>query len=119
MARNPQPSRPAARSRFIAERYWPGLTLERLESGEAAVRRASAALTREGRPVRYLGSILIASEETAFSVFQADDAESVAEANRRAGLPFDRVVPVMELREPERDALVRASLAGSVVRGSQ
>lgn len=93
---------PTPAARYVAERYWPGLTLERLEAGEIELRRASAALAREGRAVRYVGTTFIAAEETAFAVFEAADPAWVAEANRRAGQPFDRIVPVVDLRESER-----------------
>jgi hypothetical protein len=104
MARPSRPQ-PVSVSRFVVERYSPGLTLELVRAMEPMLRLAAASITGEGHPVRYLGSILITAEETAFSVFEADDAESVAEVNRRVEAPFDRVVPAVELREPERAAL--------------
>ena len=82
---------------FLVERYGPGLSLDRLRAAEAALHRASAASTREGRPVRYLGSTYIAAEETVFATFEADDQTSVAEVNRRAGQRFDRIVAVVDL----------------------
>ena len=100
-------------SRFVVERYVPGLTIADLRSAEPRFRRAATALRRSGHPARYLGSMLIEAEETCFSVFEADAVESVAEVNRLAGLPFDRIVPVVELREPERSALARESEGAS------
>jgi hypothetical protein len=93
-------TRPTLHHRFVVERYAPDLDLEDVRSKEPAAREA-------GRPIRYLGSIVIAAEETVFSVFEADDADVVAEVNGRAGLPFDRVVPIVELREPDVPALRR------------
>jgi|GEM_PF-5367283 hypothetical protein len=108
----------AGHQRFVVERYAPGLTLEAVSMDERRVRRAAAAMTRAGRPVRYVGSIVIAAEETAFSVFEADDAESVAEANRRASVSFDRVVPIVELREPERSVLAPSLIGRRHVRAA-
>jgi hypothetical protein len=104
MARPIRP-KPVSVSRFVVERYSPGMTLARIRAMEPRLRLASASITGEGHPVRYLGSILITAEETAFSVFEADGVESVADVNSRVGAPFDRVVPVVELREPERSAI--------------
>jgi hypothetical protein len=104
MARPIRPQ-PATLSRFVVERYSPGMTLALVRAMEPRLRLAAASITGEGHPVRYLGSILITAEETAFSVFEADGVEAVAEVNSRVGAPFDRVVPVVELREPERSAL--------------
>jgi len=104
MARPISPQ-PVSVSRFVVERYSPGMTLALVRAMEPRLRLAAATITGEGHPVRYLGSILITAEETAFSVFEADGVESVAEVNSRVDAPFDRVVPVVELREPERSAL--------------
>jgi hypothetical protein len=101
----PSRPQPVRVSRFVAERYSPGMTLALVRAMEPRLRLAAASITGEGHPVRYLGSILIAAEETVFSVFEADGAESVAEVNSRIEAPFDRIVPVVELREPERSAL--------------
>jgi Nickel responsive protein SCO4226-like len=98
-------SNPGPLPRFVVERYAPDLSLEGVRSMEPRLRRAAAALSRAGRPVRYLGSIVITAEETVFSVFEANGPETVAEVNDRAAVPFDRVVPVVELREPEEPAL--------------
>jgi hypothetical protein len=98
---------PAAR--YVAERYWPGLTLDRVQSGEVELRRAAAALSREGRAVRYLGTTFIAAEEAAFAVFEASDPAWVEEVNRRAGQQFDRIVPAIDLRESERPELAPPS----------
>ena len=49
-------------------------------------------MTEQGRPVRYLGSVYVPDEECSFCCFEAEDAEAVREANRRADLPVSRVV---------------------------
>ena len=89
--------------RYIVERYWPGVTLERLRSSELEAYRAVADLRASGRRIRYLGSTLIPAEECVLSVYEAESHESIAEANRRAGLTFARIVEVVELRAPEGD----------------
>jgi Nickel responsive protein SCO4226-like len=102
MATEDGPSTPSSTRRFLVERYSPELTVERMRAGEARARRAAAALTRAGRPVRYIGSLVVEAEETVFSVFEAESPDVIADVNRRAGLPFDRVVPVIELGGPAR-----------------
>ena len=64
---------------------------------EAARRAAStaAAMTAEGVPVRYLGSVYVPEEECSFCCFEARDAEAVREANDRADVQFWRVVPAV------------------------
>jgi hypothetical protein len=77
---------------FMVERYVPGVNADTF--AEAVHRAASAAamLTEHGVPVRYLGSVYVPKEECSFCCFEARDAEAVREANRRAGVPFWRVV---------------------------
>jgi uncharacterized protein DUF4242 len=72
---------------YVVERYLPGFSrlelerqLERLEH-----------MTR-GTPVRYLGSTIVPDDEACFCQFEGRSEEAVAEANRRAGIPFDRIV---------------------------
>ncbi len=97
-----KPNRGTTLSGFLVERYDPGLTIARLKADEPEVRRAARTLTRAGHPVRYLGSTLIPAEETAFYLFEAEDTQWVEEATRRARVPFDRVVSVVDSREPQR-----------------
>jgi hypothetical protein len=49
-------------------------------------------MTDQGASVRYVGSVYVPEEECSFCCFEACDAEAVREANRRAGVPFWRVV---------------------------
>jgi hypothetical protein len=114
--RRTSPSNPEPLSRFVVERYAPGLTLEGVRSLEPRFRRAAASVRRTGRAVRYVGSIVITAEETVFSVFEADGAETVAEVNGRVALPFDRIVPVVELREPDGPAIHQLDRIASAAR---
>jgi hypothetical protein len=45
-----------------------------------------------GTQVEYLGSTIVPDDEACFCQFEAPLEEAVAEANRRAGIPFDRIV---------------------------
>lgn len=106
------------RSNFMVERYEPGLTLEQLRQSEPDIRAAADAVTSDGHEVRYVGSTLIPAEETAFYAFAAEAARWVGEAVRRAGLPCDRIVAVVESREsaprrsPDADASRASRSAG-------
>jgi hypothetical protein len=76
---------------FVVERYLPGLLrsdllcrLSRLERGEGRA--------EEPAEVRYLGSTIVLGDEACYCEFEGPSEAAVAEANRRAGLPFDRIV---------------------------
>lgn len=95
------------RSRFVVERYAPGVSVEAVRAGERRLRNAAARFAARGRAVSYLGSIVIAAEDTVIAVFEAASLEDVADLHAKARVGFDRIVPVVELRESERPALAR------------
>jgi Protein of unknown function (DUF4242) len=64
-------------------------------------------LSREGTGIRYLGSTVVLVDESCFCQFEAPSLEAVAEANKRARVPFARIVPAVEIGTegaPERGA---------------
>jgi Protein of unknown function (DUF4242) len=76
----------------MVERYVPGVNSETFAEAARRTASAAAAMTEQGVPVRYLGSVYVPEEECSFCCFQARDAEAVREANRLAGVPYWRVV---------------------------
>jgi hypothetical protein len=77
---------------YLVERYWPGLTREKLD--EAALRLREAAV---GEPVVYLGSIFVPGDEMSFCLFRGPSEAAVARVNERAGVAFERVVESIEI----------------------
>ena len=90
---------------FIVERYLPGLShsdllrgLARLTDEALQGEDLSNAAPRNGTPlVRYHGSTIVLADEACFCEFEARSIADVAEANRRAALPFDRIVPAVNV----------------------
>jgi hypothetical protein len=78
---------------YIVERYLPGLTQSDLLRGLTLLTQEQ--LRSEPSSVRYLGSTVVLADEACFCQFQAPSLGAVADANQRAGLPFDRIVPVL------------------------
>jgi Protein of unknown function (DUF4242) len=76
----------------MVERYIAGLAPYAFSDAVRRMSSAAEASTEQGVPVRYLGSVYVAEEECSFCCFEAGDAEAVREVNRRAGVPFWRVV---------------------------
>ena len=77
---------------FIVERYLPGFNRAELLRSLQRLERVTDELKREGTPVRYLGSTIVPGDEACCCQFEAPSAADVADVNRRAGLPFDRIV---------------------------
>jgi hypothetical protein len=77
---------------FLVERYIPNLDREALLRRLEALDPATAELRRRGIFVRYLGSTIVVEDDACFCQFEAESEAAVREANRRAGMPCDRVV---------------------------
>jgi hypothetical protein len=75
---------------YVVERYLPGLSRSDLLQGLSRLEQESA--------VRYLGSTIVLGDEACFCQFEGPSEAAVAEANRRAGLSFDRIVPAVSVR---------------------
>jgi hypothetical protein len=77
---------------YVVERYLPGVSRSELECSLRGLRRVTRELQQEGVDVRYLGSTIVLEDEACFCQFEGSSEAAVAEANRRAGVPFDRIV---------------------------
>jgi hypothetical protein len=80
---------------YLVERYLPSAHLGDLAA--AVERTARMAVEAAGSGPSYLSSTFLAEEETCFCRFEAPDREAVAELNRRADFPFDRIVDAVDL----------------------
>jgi hypothetical protein len=87
---------------FVVERYLPGLPSRDLLRGLSRLER------EEASAVRYLGSTVVLEDEACFCEFEGPTEAAVAEANRRAGLTFDRIVSAVNVR-PERSTTMNVS----------
>jgi hypothetical protein len=87
---------------YVVERYLPGLSRANLLPGLSKLESAIEELQGEGSAVRYLGSTVVLGDEACFCQFEGPSEAAVAEANRRAGLPFDRIVPALLVDSTQR-----------------
>lgn len=80
---------------FLLELYVPRGDQAAVDAGAERAGRAAEELTSAGRPVRYVRSIYVPQDETCFLLYEADSADTVRDAARLAGLPFDRVAEAL------------------------
>ena len=71
---------------FLVEVYTPRLEEAALATLVARLEAAAEAISTEGSRVTYLRSIHVPEDETCFHLFEAESAEIVREAGRRAAL---------------------------------
>ena len=64
---------------------------------------------RDEVAVRYLGSTIVLGDEACFCQFEGPSEAAVADANRKAGLSFDRIVPAISLTPTERSTSMAVS----------
>jgi hypothetical protein len=79
---------------YVVERYLPGLSRSDLLLELARLERTQELRDGAGE-VRYLGSTIVLGDEACYCRFEGPTEAAVAEANRRAGLSFDRIVPAV------------------------
>ena len=77
---------------YVVERYLPDLDQRRLVRMLGRLGEATEELRAEGTAVRYLGSTIVPGDEACFCQFEGTSEAAVAEANKRAGVPFNRIV---------------------------
>ena len=82
---------------YVVERYLPGLVPTELERMLDRLARAAEGLVDEGLAVCHLGSTIVPGDEACYCQFEAPSEAAVAEANRRARAPFDRIVAAVSL----------------------
>jgi hypothetical protein len=80
---------------YVVEAYLSRLSEEDLAVLERRARRAAAAVTRAGRPVRYVRSVFLPEDETCLHFFEAVSAEAVGQASEQAEIPFERIVEAL------------------------
>ena len=93
---------------FLAERYRAGTSQAAARRDTDAVRRAAIELSGEGRTVSLIGSLLVPSDDTVFSLFSAASSDDVAAVGDRIDQPFDRIsegitVAPSTVRRPAKD----------------
>ena len=88
---------------YVAECFWPGVTKAELVRLDARVlATVSDANDASGR-VRYLGALLLPTDEVVFCFFDGPSAQAVEIVARRAKIPFDRILRSLSVGGAGRD----------------
>ena len=94
---------------YVVERYLPGLSRANLLPRLSRLDPVTEDMREGGLEVRYLGSTIVLEDEACFCEFESPSETAVAEANRRADLPFDRIVPAVLVQPTHRSAEMSVS----------
>src|SRR5689334_12645862 len=78
-------------SEFVAECFWPGVQAADLQLLDERVAAVTAELELAGEQVRYLGSLLMRTDEVVLCLFAGSEA-TVRRAAEQASIPFERIL---------------------------
>ena len=82
---------------FMVERSLGGISMDDLGGAQKAAIAKCEELSAAGTPVRYIRTTFAPEDGRCMCLFEAASSEDVKRANDEAGLPYDRVVPAMDL----------------------
>jgi hypothetical protein len=91
---------PPGVTEYLAECLWPGVTQAEMEDVDARARSCAERASGTQRDVRYLGSILMPSDEVVFFVFSGPSAKAVRAVATGAEVPFERIVTSVRRPNP-------------------
>ncbi len=83
--------------KYMVERHLPGITSDQLSAAAARAKSTTAQMTEEGTPIRYLRSTFVPNEEKCYCLFDGPSADAVEQANKRADIPYERVVEAVHI----------------------
>jgi hypothetical protein len=80
---------------YLIESYLPRIRSGELPAVVSRLQRATESLTAEGTRVRYVRSTFLPGDELCLHLLEAESAETVSEASRRAAIEPARVVQAL------------------------
>ena len=90
---------------FLVELYVARGDSAAVANGAERARAAAEKLTDEGEAIRYVRAIFVPEDETCFFLYEAESADAVREASRRAGLSSVRITEALGARKEEEACL--------------
>jgi hypothetical protein len=82
---------------FMAECFWPGVTAQKVAHAGDRVRQATHAISCDERCARYLGSILVPTDEIALLLMEAASIAAATELAQQASIPSERILEIVRL----------------------
>lgn len=85
---------------WMVERELAGIPMDALGAAQGRAIQTADEMTRNGTQISYLRSAYVPGDGRCMCLFRAQDAAQVEDLNRRAQIPFTRVVEVLDLPAP-------------------
>ena len=88
---------------YAAKCYWPQVTQQEVEVAVVNAAREATRVSRAGRHVAYVASMLFPADELVLCFFESASSAAVKETNERAGIPCERVMESVWLARPDNE----------------
>ena len=82
---------------FMVERSLKGISMNDLGAAQKAAIQCASEMTKGGNAVRYIRSTFVPDSGRCMCLFEAPSEAAVRSLNEKAKLPFDRIVPALDL----------------------
>ena len=82
---------------YMVERSLKGIQMNDLAAAQKRAISTGVEMTQAGIPVRYIRSTFAPDSGRCMCLFEANDAEQVRTLNETANIPFDNIVPALDL----------------------
>jgi hypothetical protein len=82
---------------FMVERSLMGISMEGLAGAQKAAIGTAAAMRSQGTDIRYIRSTFAPEDGRCMCLFEAETETDVRQLNDTAGLPYERLVPALDL----------------------
>lgn len=82
---------------FMVERDLKGIPMADLAGAQKAAIAKAGEMREQGSDIRYLRTTFAPEDGRCMCLFEADSESEVRRLNEEAGLPYQRVVPAMDL----------------------
>jgi hypothetical protein len=82
---------------YMVERSLKGIAMDDLAAAQQRAIETSKQTSQAGTPVRYIRSTFAPDDGRCMCLFAAESADDVKRVNEKAQIPFDRVVPALDL----------------------
>ncbi len=82
---------------YMVERSLKGIQMNDLAAAQKRAISTGVEMTHAGIPVRYIRSTFVPDSGRCMCLFEANDADQVRKLNETANIPFDNIVPALDL----------------------
>jgi hypothetical protein len=82
---------------FMVERSLKGISMEELAGAQKAAISTAEAMRGQGTAIRYIRSTFAPEDGRCMCLFEAETEKDVRQLNDTAGIPYERLVPALDL----------------------